>query len=72
MIAVSADWGWRDGQWRQVVVALAARGCPVLLNNPRADEITALHERNAEARAPQRGTGQYLIPNVGPVVSAAT
>jgi DNA adenine methylase len=34
-----------------IVVELAARGCFVLLSNSTADEIAALYEHNAEARA---------------------
>jgi DNA adenine methylase len=42
----------RDQQrLQQIVVALAARGCFVLLSNSTADEIAALYERNADARA---------------------
>jgi DNA adenine methylase len=36
---------------QRIVVALAARGCFVLLSNSTADEIAALYERNDEARA---------------------
>jgi DNA adenine methylase len=36
---------------QQVVVELACRGCRVLLSNSTADEIAALYERNADARA---------------------
>jgi DNA adenine methylase len=36
---------------QQVVVALARRGCRVLLSNSTADEIAALYERNVDARA---------------------
>ena len=36
---------------QQVVLALAARGCSVLLSNSTAEEITALYARNADARA---------------------
>jgi DNA adenine methylase len=36
---------------QDVVVALARRGCRVLLSNSTADEIAALYERNADARA---------------------
>ena len=34
-----------------MVVALARRGCHVLLINSNADEIAALYERDPEARA---------------------
>ena len=41
----------RDQQrLQQIVVALAARGCFVLLSNSTADEITALYDHNADAR----------------------
>ena len=36
---------------QQIVIALATRGCSVLLSNSTADEITALYERSEEARA---------------------
>jgi len=36
---------------QQVVLALAARGCHVLLSNSTADEIAALYDRNAEVSA---------------------
>jgi DNA adenine methylase len=36
---------------QQIVVALAARGCFVLLSNSTADEIAALYESNADAGA---------------------
>ncbi len=36
---------------QQIVLALAARGCLVLLSNSTADEITALYEQDAAARA---------------------
>ena len=36
---------------QEIVVALAARGCHVLLSNSTADEITALYAENADARA---------------------
>jgi DNA adenine methylase len=36
---------------QQVVVALARRGCAVLVSNSTADEIAALYERNTDARA---------------------
>ena len=36
---------------QQIVLALAARGCSVLLSNSTAAEITALYDGNAEARA---------------------
>ena len=36
---------------QQVVIALARRGCLVLVSNSTADEIAALYERNADARA---------------------
>jgi DNA adenine methylase len=36
---------------QQIVIALATRGCSVLLSNSTADEITALYEHSAAARA---------------------
>ena len=36
---------------QQIVLALAGRGCSVLLSNSTADEITALYACNADARA---------------------
>jgi DNA adenine methylase len=36
---------------QKVALRLARRGCHVLLSNSTADEISALYERNAEARA---------------------
>jgi DNA adenine methylase len=36
---------------QEVVVGLARKGCRVLLSNSTADEICALYERNADARA---------------------
>ena len=36
---------------QQIAIALARRGCSVLLSNSTADEIAALYEDNAEARA---------------------
>jgi DNA adenine methylase len=36
---------------QQIAIALAARGCSVLLSNSTADQITALYDRNDEARA---------------------
>ena len=35
---------------QQIVIALATRGCSVLLSNSTADEIAALYERSDEAR----------------------
>lgn len=36
---------------QQIVIALAGRGCHVLLSNSTADEIAALYEHDADARA---------------------
>ena len=36
---------------QQIVMALAARGCHVLVSNSTADEIAALYEENRDARA---------------------
>lgn len=36
---------------QQVVIALARRGCHVVVSNSTADEITALYEQNKDARA---------------------
>ena len=36
---------------QQVVIALARRGCHVLVSNSTAAEIAALYERDADARA---------------------
>ena len=42
-----------DDQQRlqRIVIALAGRGCHVLLSNSTADEIAALYDQNADARA---------------------
>jgi site-specific DNA-adenine methylase len=36
---------------QQLVVSLACRGCFVMVSNSTAEEIAALYERNADARA---------------------
>lgn len=45
---------------QQLVIALAARGCHVLLSNSTAPEIEALYESNAEARA--AGLRAFRVP----------
>lgn len=36
---------------QEIVIAVAAKGCSVLLSNSTADQIAALYDQNAEARA---------------------
>jgi len=44
--------GARDQQrLQEIVIAVAAKGCSVLLSNSTADQIAALYDQNAEARA---------------------
>ena len=45
---------------QQVVVALARRGCAVLLSNSTAPLVRSLYDRNAEARA--AGLRAHLVP----------
>ena len=49
-----------QGRLQQIVIALATRGCSVLLSNSTADEITVLYERNADARA--AGLRAFRVP----------
>ena len=55
---------------QEVVVALARRGCRVLLSNSTADEIAALYERNDAARA--AGLRTLRIPARRAINSNAT
>jgi DNA adenine methylase len=55
---------------QEVVIALARRGCRVLLSNSTADEIAALYERNPEARA--AGLRAIRVPARRAINSVAT
>lgn len=55
---------------QQVVVALADRGCHVLLSNSTAPEIAALYDGNADAR--KAGLRAHTVPAIRAINSDAT